>query len=76
MSEPKDFLFKTNVHPERIDRILSPYNAGLVQGGGNPWGFLKVDGAYVVRCFSPAGILKLVLQEYGQIVREFDGVEW
>ena len=66
----RDILVKTE-NPESLDRTMQSMGAAVV-GGGMPSGYIKVDGCYVVRCFSDYNYIKFVIthQGYGEFVRE------
>lgn len=71
----KDLLVKSN-NPEWLDQTLQTLGA-VVVGGGTPGGFVKIDGAYVVRCLGgSADFVKFAIknQGYGEVVKEFDGL--
>ena len=70
----KDILVETQ-NPEFLDATVQHFGAAVV-GGGMPGGFTKVDGAYVVRCFSDVRFIKFAIenQGYGKVVGEYDGL--
>lgn len=76
MNQPlaRDILVKAG-NPEALDRTVQHFGAAVV-GGGMPGGYVKVDGAYVVRCFGDIGFLKFAItnQGYGEVVKEFEGL--
>ena len=74
MEDVRDILVETN-NPDYLDRSINYFGAAVV-GGGMPGGYVKVNGAYVVRCFGNAGFIKFAIenQGYGTVVREFDGM--
>jgi len=74
MQQVRDILVETS-RPETLDQTMQQFGA-VVVGGGTPGGFVRVDGAYVVRCFSNADFIKFAIgnQGYGKVVREFDGL--
>lgn len=70
----KDILVKTG-NPDFLDRTVQHFGAAVV-GGGMPDGYVKIDGAYVVRCFGNPDFIKFAItnQGYGEVVGEFDGL--
>jgi hypothetical protein len=70
----KDLLVETN-NPDYLDKSVNRFGAAVV-GGGMPGGYVKVDGAYVVRCFGNVGFIKFAIenQGYGKVIREFEGL--
>jgi hypothetical protein len=64
-----DFLMETN-NPDSLDKILNNWGAALI-GCGMPTGYEKIDGYYVVRCFSDSGFIKFAIdnQGYGKVIR-------
>lgn len=75
MFEVKDILVKT-VNPQVLDQALQAFGAAVIGGGGMPGGYIKVNGAYVVRCFSDPDYIKFAItnQGYGEVVHEYNGL--
>lgn len=70
----KDLLVETN-NPDYLDKSVNYFGAAVV-GNGMPGGPVKVDNAYVVRCFSDANFIKFAIenQGYGKVVKVFEGL--
>lgn len=74
MFEVKDILVKT-ANPQVLDQTVQTFGAAVI-GGGMPGGYTKVNGAYVVRCFSNPDFVKFAItsQGYGEVVHEYNGL--
>ena len=69
-----DILVDTE-NPDALDKIVNQFSAAVV-GGGMPGGYTKVDGHYIVRCFSNPDFLVFMMksQGYADVVEVCSGL--
>ena len=74
MSEVRDLLVETQ-NPEFLDDSIQGFGAAVV-GRGTNTGFIRIKGAYVVRCFSNSAFIKFAIenQGYGEVVKTCEGL--
>jgi len=70
----QDILVETG-NPDYLDASLNRFGAAVV-GKGMPGGYVKVDGYFLVRCFSNADFIKFAIehQSWGKVTRTYDGL--
>ena len=69
--ETTDFYVDTH-NPKRLDETLNRFGAALIQE--NSQDYRRVNGHYIVRCFSDPNFIKFMItnQGYGTVIDEQD----